>query len=69
MIEPHIIFYQQQWSDKLQGESLTRVLDELNLTTEDSGSTKTLPTALLTKVDSNSKDETIFDKSELPDSF
>jgi predicted transcriptional regulator len=53
----------------LQGESLTRVLDELNLTTEDSGSTKTLPTALLTKVDSNSKDETIFDKAELPDSF
>jgi hypothetical protein len=69
LIEPHIVFYQQQWSDKLQGESLTRVLDELNFTSEDSGSNKTLATATLIKVESDSKDETIFEKAELKDSF
>ena len=58
LIEPHIHFYQQRWN--AQGDSLTRVLDELNLTTEDTGSSKNSPITTLTKVDSdNSKEETI----------
>lgn len=55
VMEPNIIFYQQ-----LNQSKLTKVLDDLTITEDNSSSLRTMPSICLNKVDSSSKDEVLF---------
>jgi hypothetical protein len=59
VMEPNIVFYPQRGN-------LSKVLDDLNLTEDSGSSTKPGPATLLTKVDSDCREEVLFVPKQKP---